>query len=60
MDIGCRARITKGARYGGKTVARGALVPSYLMGEDFLITDLSEVNGEKEAFFEALNSWIPV
>lgn len=41
-------------------MARGALVPSYLMGEDFLITDLSEVNGEKEAFFEALNSWIPV
>lgn len=60
MEIGSYVRIASKAKYGGKTLARGAYVPAYLKNEDFLITDMVEMDGEEEAFLGALNSWIPV
>lgn len=59
LEIGSYVKINRHARYGGKTLARGALVPDYLKNEEFLITDMSENEGEQEAYLGALQSWIP-
>lgn len=37
MEIGSYVRIANKAKYGGKTLARGAYVPAYLKNEDFLV-----------------------
>ena len=49
LEIGSYVRIANHARYGGTTLARGALVPQYLKNREYLVTDLVEIKGVQEA-----------
>lgn len=59
MEIGSHVKIAPNAKYGGRTIARGAFVPTYLCNQEFSVAAIDEIEGKQEAFLLEPQSWIP-
>ena len=60
IKVGSKVKIKAGAAYGGLTTTRGKACSKYALNGKWVVKDIAEHKGVKEALLSGINSWVAV